>query len=164
MPRQGLLACRQILRRGVRAVVRGQRDGGGTLTSIRATSSGFDELSGALRAAAEQAPEETRKVVEKGAVEIKKEWRRRWTGLAHAPAVGRAVTYDVTASGSTVSAEIGPDKAKRQGALGNLIEFGSINNAPRPGGLPALEAERPRFEDAMGVLAVTLITRNLKES
>ena len=45
-------------------------------------------------------------------------------------------------------AEIGPDKLRPQGPLGNLIEFGSINNPPHPGGLPAALREEPRFEKA----------------
>jgi hypothetical protein len=92
---------------------------------------------------------EARKVVEKGAVNIKKDWQRRWSGLAHAPALPAAITYDAGYGFGKIEAEIGPDKGRRQGALGNLIEFGSVNNAPIPGGVPALQAEAPRFEKAL---------------
>ena len=65
--------------------------------------------------------------------------RRRWAGISYAPALPFAVTYDVRTSGTLVAAEIGPDKAKRQGALGNIIEFGAPaqNTTPQPGGMPA---------------------------
>lgn len=114
----------------------------------------LNRLAAELDTAAGVAPEEARKVVAHGAFNIKKDWRQAWTGLAHAPALPYAISYDVRQVGGRVAAEIGPDKDKRQGALGNLIEYGSVNNAPRPGGLPALEREAPRFEKAMEDLAV----------
>lgn len=89
-------------------------------------------------------------VVNKGAVNVKKDWRQRWSGIAHAPALPAAVTYDITYGLGRIEAEIGPDKDLRQGPLGNIIEFGTVNNAPIPGGLPALAAEAPRFERALG--------------
>ena len=53
-----------------------------------------------------------------------------------------SITYDVSVgAGAVVSAEIGPDKDKPQGALGNLLEFGSSKNAPIPHLVPAWEAE-----------------------
>lgn len=93
-------------------------------------------------------------VVAKGALNIKTDWRQRWSGLSHAPALASAITYDMTVGVGTIGAEIGPDKAKRQGALGNLIEFGSRNNAPRPGGGPALNTEQPKFEAALAAVLV----------
>jgi hypothetical protein len=125
--------------------------------TITIEGEGFDELARALHDAAEKAPVEARKVVAKGAVNIKKEWRRRWSGYPHARALPYAVTYDLTSLGTAVAAEIGPDKAKRQGALGNLLEYGSIHNAPIPGGAPALEAEQPRFVKALEDMAERLI-------
>lgn len=100
------------------------------------------------------------KVVERAAVNIKKDWQQRWSGIAHAPALPAAITYDPLdwAVGS-VRTEIGPDKQRRQGALGNIIEFGTKNNGPIPGGLPALAAETPRFEKAVGVFGVRLLER-----
>lgn len=111
-------------------------------------------LAAELDAAARIAPAETRKVVAKGALNIKKDWQDRWSGLKHAPALPSAITYDSHETPTGGWAEIGPDKAKRQGALGNLIEYGSVKNPPRPGGAPALEAERPKFEKALEVVAV----------
>ncbi|GLZ62874.1 hypothetical protein [Micromonospora sp. NBRC 107095] len=124
---------------------------------VTVTSSGLNELAVTLESAADDAVPEGRKVVSKGALNIKNDWRRRWSGSPHAPALPYAIGYDIRTAGTLVSAEIGPDKAKRQGALGNLYEFGSVNNAPRPGGAPALAAESPRFVAALEKLAVDLL-------
>ena len=53
-----------------------------------------------------------------------------------------SITYDVSVgAGAMVTAEIGPDKDKPQGALGNLLEYGSSKNAPIPHLNPAFDAE-----------------------
>lgn len=64
-----------------------------------------------------------------------------------------SITYDITAAGLSVSAEIGPDKGKPQGALGNLLEFGSSRNAPLPHLIPSWEAEVPGYESFMAAVA-----------
>jgi hypothetical protein len=92
-------------------------------------------------------------VVAKGALNIKTDARRRVTGLKHAPAYPSSITYDSHEVAGSAWAEIGPDKQRRQGALGNLLEYGSVKNAPRPHMRPAAEAERPKFEAAMQSLA-----------
>jgi len=90
--------------------------------------------------------DEVVKVGEKGALNIKKDWARAWSGHAYIGPLSRAVSYDRKFSGTGVEWEIGPDKGRAQGALGNIIEFGTVNNAPIPGGLPALDREAPRME------------------
>jgi hypothetical protein len=110
-----------------------------------------------LELAADRAPEEAERVVGRGCLNIKRDWQRRWSGLAHAPALPYAISYDVDRQGDIIRGETGPDKLKRQGALGNLVEFGSVNNAPTPGGAPALDAEVPRFVKAVGDLGVELL-------
>lgn len=111
---------------------------------------GLVELLGDLAKAQTRSVGAFAAVVNKGAVNVKKDWRQRWSGIAHAPALPAAVTYDITYGLGRIEAEIGPDKDLRQGPLGNIIEFGTVNNAPIPGGLPALAAEAPRFERALG--------------
>ncbi|MET0426279.1 MAG: hypothetical protein ABW046_20590 [Actinoplanes sp.] len=110
---------------------------------------GLKGLIADLERAAMVTPVETRAVVQKGALNVKTGWRRRWSGLGHAPAVAKSITYDTTARGLTFGAEIGPENHKRQAPLANLLEYGSVNNAPIPGGAPALEEERPKFERAL---------------
>jgi hypothetical protein len=122
--------------------------------AIRFDSSEVAAYAEVLGKAAGAALDDARAVVAKGALNIKTEARRRVSGLAHAPAYPNSITYDIGVSGSTVTAEIGPDKAKRQGALGNILEYGTRKNAPIPHIRPAVEAELPRFEKALEDLAV----------
>jgi hypothetical protein len=128
---------------------------------VSVQADGFDELARDLLLAADEITEEVRKVASKGAFNIKNDWRRRWTGLPHGTvrALPFAIDYDVVVSGSAVSAEIGPSKEKRQGPLANLLEYGSVNNAPIPGGAPALEKEKPNFEQYVEDVAVKVLER-----
>lgn len=84
----------------------------------------------------------------KGAVNIKGDWRASASGLKHAPLYSASITFDVIPSPTVLAAEIGPDKTKPQGALGNLIEYGSVKNPPHLDGARALAAEEPRFYEA----------------
>ena len=69
--------------------------------------------------------------------------------------MGRAYTdIDFAAYGPDLfAATIGPDKAVPQGALGNLLEYGSVHNPPHNDGGRALDAELPRFNAQMELLA-----------
>lgn len=103
----------------------------------------------------EQAETEMTRIVTRGALNVKNSWRANAiaTSGTHARAYPYSVTYDVNPMPGGASAEIGPDKAKTQGALGNLFEYGSVNNAPHNDGGRALIAEHPRFESQ--VIALT---------
>jgi len=90
--------------------------------------------------------DEVIKVGEKGALNIKRDWTQAWSGRSYIGPLSRAVSYDRRFKGSAVEWEIGPDKGRAQGPLGNIIEFGTVKNAPIPGGLPALDKEAPRTE------------------
>jgi hypothetical protein len=94
------------------------------------------------------------KVVAKGALNIKTDAARRASGIRHAPAYPRSISYDLHQSMRGPAADIGPDKDRRQGALGNILEYGTIKNAPIPHIRPAADAEEPRFVRAMEDLAV----------
>jgi hypothetical protein len=124
---------------------------------ITVTVTGDDLLIAQLDRACSRAVPETMVVVTAAAERVRADWAQRWSGMAHAPALPAAVTKDVFPLPGSVRAEIGPDKSRRQGALGNLLEFGSVHNAPRPGGLPALQAEEPRLEAALEALSASLL-------
>jgi hypothetical protein len=111
----------------------------------------------AINKASRPNPAAVMAVVAKGAVNIKKDAARRISGLKHAPAYPRSITYDLYQSLRGPSAIIGPDKSRRQGALGNLLEYGSIKNPPHPHMGPAGEAEEPRFAKALEDLAVKML-------
>jgi hypothetical protein len=112
------------------------------------------KLTAELDAAGGIAAKDSRAVVSKGLLNIKKDSARRVTGLAHAPAYPRSITYDVTQAAACAWGEVGPDKDRRQGALGNILEYGTVKNPPRPHMGPAGDAEEPRFVRAMQDLAV----------
>jgi len=100
---------------------------------------------------------EVRKVVKRGAQNIKQDWAKGWQGHRHAPALHRAVSYDIERGG--LGAEIGPDKGRGSGALGNIYEFGTPRNAPMPAGGPALTKETPKFEQALADCLRQLLER-----
>lgn len=123
------------------------------MSGVEVNTRELDDLAGDLRKASKVAVAGARAVVGKGAVNVKNDWRAEWAGLSHAPALAAAVTYDVKIHVHDIEAEIGPDKSRRQGSLGNVIEFGTARNAPHPGGAPALAKEEPRFISAVEKLA-----------
>lgn len=98
---------------------------------------------------------DARSVLMRGAVNIKKDWRAnaRASSGRHAPMYPSAVSFDVRRYGRDLwMAEIGPDKGATQGALGNLLEYGSVKNPPHRDGGRALDAEEPRFEAQMTIV------------
>lgn len=124
---------------------------------------GMQELLSDLEKAAKEAVTQTRKVVAKGALNVKKDARRilaatpTLRGKEYIPHYPGSITYETRASGTTVTAEIGPDKDRKQGPLGNLIEYGSINNAPLPHLSPALDLEEPRLADQLQEMGAALL-------
>ncbi len=119
--------------------------------------SAIRNLAGELERAVADAEREFEQVVSRGALQIKQGWQRRWRGHPHIPHLPNAINYDLRRRGTVIEAEIGVDKSRRQGPLGNIIEYGTVKNAPIPGGAPALDMERPRFERAVADVAARLL-------
>lgn len=102
------------------------------------------------------AERDARQAVIKGAMNIKKDWAKnvRASAPKHARAYARSINYDVHRIGRDLTiAVIGPDKSRPQGALGNLLEYGSVHNPPHRDGGRALDAETPRFEAQLEAIA-----------
>lgn len=77
---------------------------------------------------------------------VKQSWREKVAGSLGLEGLAYALSYDVTAHVADVQAEIGYDKDKGQGPLGNISEFGSIRHPPRGFGAAALQENAPDFE------------------
>jgi hypothetical protein len=125
-----------------------------------AKSEGLAELAADLRKAAERAVPDAKKVVGKGCFEIKKAAQRTIRAASHRgylPWYPYSLGYRVDARGTVVTGEIGSDPAKLQGGLGDLLERGSVNNAPIPHTTPALDAEEPVMVRYMEELGARLV-------
>lgn len=94
-----------------------------------------------------------RKAVEVSSRRIKDDWKEQATGFVHAPAFPYSIGYDIATvnafGASVIQSEIGPDKERRQGALGNLMEFGSVNNPTMGLGAGALERAEDDFQHGL---------------
>lgn len=114
---------------------------------IDVSASGPNDLVAHLDEVPEGAHDNILKAVRFTAFGIKKAAQAAAGGIAHAPDYPRAITYDTTdrGVGDGVSAEIGPDKDRRQGALGNILEYGTIKNPPYAHLGPALDRWSPDF-------------------
>lgn len=82
----------------------------------------------------------TRKAVQVTCKKVRDDARNRIKGHKYLPAYPYSITYDVKATGEGVEGEIGPDKGRAQGPLGNIVEYGTSKNAPLPHLGPALDA------------------------
>lgn len=109
--------------------------------------------------ASRNVPAETRKVVSKGALNVKNEAKQnvRKSAPIHSSRAEQFINYDVEVDGDTVEAEIGYDKSFRPARLGNLLEFGSPTSAPHRDIGRALDDEEPRFVAAMADIAEGLM-------
>lgn len=94
--------------------------------------------------------------VEKSASAVEKGMRSEASGHAHSPHFPNSITHDVKAHFGGIEAEIGPDKGLSQGALGNILYFGTSKNGPVLNINGPLDTEAPNFqkavEDAAGKL------------
>lgn len=101
------------------------------------------------------------KVVSKGALKIKTDWRARWDAIKHPPThiphLVSGIGYDTDDSPPAWSAQIGVAGRNSQAPLAHLIEYGSVHNSPHPAGQDSLDAEAPRFEKAVADVAEQLL-------
>lgn len=95
--------------------------------------------------------------VEKSAASIEQAMRSDAGGHAHAPYFPSSITHDVKVRVGGIEAEIGPDKGLRQGALGNILYFGTSKNGPVLDINGPLDAEAPQLEQAVGDAAGKLL-------
>ncbi len=127
--------------------------------SLRFDSADVAKYADLLVDAAGVAPVEARKVVAKGALNIKTDARRRRAGSAYFPLLTRAITYESHETRTGGYAEVGPEQDRPQGDMAHIPEFGALKTPPEPYMRPAAEAELPRFEKAMEAIAVRPLER-----
>lgn len=111
-------------------------------SELRALAVDLGKASGAVVKGADR-------VLERGALGVKnamvEDAQARHSGFGkHFP---RSISYDADGRLGYV---IGPDKSRTQGALGNLLYFGSKNNAPTLDIEAGLIAEEPKLLSEMG--------------
>ena len=105
----------------------------------------------------------TRVIVQVGAQHIKTEARNNVLQSAptHNAHAAYAITYDtgILRKATTIDAEIGYDKSKPGGALGNLLEYGGggDHSPPHRDLGRALDVEEPKFVDALEKMAKGLL-------
>lgn len=116
----------------------------------------FDEYAKQLFSLREEALPRTSRIIRRGALNIKKGAQRRVPQSHTLPYYARSISYDSGEEGLTAWAEIGPDKRRRQGPLGNLIEYGSPTSPPHPHMGPAGDEEEPKFAEQLQKLAYQL--------
>lgn len=109
----------------------------------------LDKLSADLGEIEASAGPLIRKAVEITALKSKRDWQEPLKGSATLPLLPYALSYDVRVnfldSSTTVEAEVGFDKTRAQGALGNISEYGSPSITGRGFGLAALEKNLDDF-------------------
>lgn len=118
---------------------------------IDVSASALNDLVAHLDEVPEDAHFYIRKAVQFTAFGIKKSAQEFAGGIAHAPHYPRSITYETKdrGVGKGVSAEIGPDKDRPQGALGNILEYGTVKNPPYAHLGPALDRWSPDFVEGL---------------
>lgn len=97
-----------------------------------------------------QAVRPLRTAVQTSARRVRDGLRTGVQGHVHLPQFPASITYETHEQANGIDAEIGPDKARTQGALGNIVFFGTSKNGPVADLNAPLDAEVPLFEQAVG--------------
>lgn len=119
----------------------------------------LDRISRQLRDSASSIDRRVEGVVKRGSLNIKNDWQsdaRRQSDV-YATHYPRTISFDVQRITGWIEGETGPDKNRPQGALGNLLEFGSVHNPPQNSGGRALQREEPRYIQSLGDVAGDLL-------
>lgn len=122
------------------------------MSSMEVDASDFDKLGDDLRQAAQKIVPEARRVVEKGALNVKKQIQESFRGSSFEGAVVRNVRYKVENTEDGIEGSIAP--FLEQEGYGSLVGIALYGSSKGGGGtvvdpLLALEAEAPRFEKAL---------------
>lgn len=121
---------------------------------IHVDTSELDALAADLVASGQSIGQRVRPVVQRGALNVKNDWRERATRSAgaHGRLYPLSIGYESREDPTGAFAEIGPDSGRPQGRMGRGFEYGSINQPAHMDFLAAAEAESPRFAKALADL------------
>lgn len=92
-------------------------------------------------------------IIKKGAVNLKGDLNEQAASSRSFKGMAGSVTFDARHASGFVGYEVGPDKSRRGGALGNIFFFGGANGGGGTGDLDgALSREEPELVKALGGL------------
>lgn len=94
-------------------------------------------------------------VIDKGALNVKTEMIADVSASRHFKGMARSITYDKQNTRGVIRREVGPDKGRRGGALGNIYYFGTSRGGGSGDIEKPLNSEEPRLLSAMQ----SLVTR-----
>lgn len=118
-------------------------------------TSQLDKLVADLDAVPDEVLPKVKKVVSKGALNVKNGMKADATNARSYRYFSRSINYDITHDG--LGAEIGPNKGQIQGALGNLLYFGTSRTAGVLNINGPIDKESPRFADALADVAEDIL-------
>ena len=103
--------------------------------------------------------DEARGIVKRGAQNVKNEMvaEARAAGGRFSRVFPGSISYSMKGNAFYSEAEIGPDKGRPQGALGNLLYFGSRNNGAVLDVEVGLRKEAPELERRLGEVATEVL-------
>ena len=101
---------------------------------------------------ADGAYEDVDAVITKGAVNVKKEMIADVSKSRHFHGMAGSITYEHHNTRGVIRREIGPDKGRRGGALGNIYYFGTSRGGGSGDIEKPLNSEEPRLLSAMNAL------------
>jgi hypothetical protein len=120
------------------------------------------QFSRELLNAVRKTPRATEKVVRRNSADVKKQAKRnvRLTAPVHNAHAHTAINYDVEAQGVEVVGEVGYDKTKTAGRIGNLLEFGGAgdHSPPHHDLSRALDGQVVQFEGDLADMGEALIS------
>jgi hypothetical protein len=115
------------------------------------------QLAADLGEVAEHVGPNVRKAITGTSMGVKKAWQAPLKGSRTLGGLAPAVTFDITTGQffgvSVIKSEIGFDKDRAQGPLGNISEFGTPTIAGRGYGIAALEANQEDFQRGLEAAA-----------
>jgi hypothetical protein len=92
-------------------------------------------------------------VIEKGALNVKNEMQADVSRSPHFKGMAGSISYESAYRLGAVRYEVGPDKARRGGALGNIYYFGTSRGGGSGDIEKPLRSEEPRLQSALKDLA-----------